>query len=249
MREIKNLLITQSQIKNYSGSEITTLELAEYFSSKNANITILTNYAAPPILEDFNKFPKVKIVLTKTKEAEKLTADNFDLIWVHHQLLTENLINQLAEIKATKPLVVFYHMSMIAPLEFPIIYHAENVMADLVMFNSPETSNKIKGHGAIFDLVPTVIFPNPAPQNFHSSLKNKNVDRQIKFPKKIAVISNHPPKEVVETGELLRNKGIRVDFIGRTKDSEPKRITPEIINKYDAVITIGKTVQYCIASN
>ena len=76
--------------------------------------------------------------------------------------------------------------------------------------------------------------PRPSPAHTHTPLQ------------KIAVISNHIPPEILEAVKILQKK-YTVDIFGLQK--QPIWITPEIINQYDLIVSIGKSIQYGILSN
>lgn len=81
------------------------------------------------------------------------------------------------------------------------------------------------------------VIPNSIPAPF--SRKKKVCSPKIQ---KVCVISNHVPPELQE---LYRNEEIVFDFYGTTFKNIV-RITPEILERYDVVISIGKTVQYAL---
>ena len=58
----------------------------------------------------------------------------------------------------------------------------------------------------------------------------------------IIVVSNHAPREIID---LQKFEDISVTFFG-LGCSNYQLITPEVLSKYDVVITIGKTVQYSL---
>ena len=64
-------------------------------------------------------------------------------------------------------------------------------------------------------------------------------------PSRIGVISNHPPQEISEFSKLAFGNGRLVEFVGQKANHV--YVDPDIINKYDLIISIGKTVQYCFS--
>lgn len=243
--QTKSILITQSQLRRYSGSEVVTLELAEFFSNSGWNVTILTHHAGEPATKDLDGLSNVKVVKTTTVKPGDMSINDFDVIWLHHYTLTENLLEQIIHSRERKngPIVIFHHMSFIDPLEFPYFCQLENQLADAVLFNSQETRDElIKRGGCEFDDDKIYVFDNAAPDRFlinHTTNPNR---KKLN----IAVVSNHPPDEVVEASKLLEDAGVAVNFIGRVEQGEVKRVTPEILRNYDAVVSIGKTVQYSL---
>lgn len=245
---MQKILITQSQLKNYSGSEIVTLELAEYFCAKGLDVTLLTHYLDDPVAQDLAKLSTVHVVVTGTKEANEIDVGVYDFIWVHHLTLTDKIIEQLATMsKKQRPKIVFHHMSASESLEFPTLLSAENELSDLILFNSLETRERVEAMGAIFPDEKVLIFGNPAPDSFFA----KKMSTESKSPelRKIAVISNHPPRELREAAVILRRRGVNVDFIGRVAGGGPKRVTADTYSEYDAIVSIGKSVQYGIVNN
>ena len=88
------------------------------------------------------------------------------------------------------------------------------------------------------------MFRNPAPSEF-KNLSKRKVSKTLK---KLLIISNHPPIEVLEAKKKLIESGIKVDTFGEGQDKYVP-LSPEILKKYDAAITIGKSVQYCIVGS
>ncbi len=59
--------------------------------------------------------------------------------------------------------------------------------------------------------------------------------------KSIGVVSNHPPEEIKLLPYYFNDDGICVEFIGGRNS---RLVTPDLLSKFDVVVTIGKTVQY-----
>lgn len=85
------------------------------------------------------------------------------------------------------------------------------------------------------------IIPNHVPLNF--------IDRAFvreswsKSLNKVCIVSNHYNPELASLKDMAP---FSVDYFGSQYNNQV-RITPELLLEYDAVITIGKTVQYCLA--
>jgi hypothetical protein len=231
------ILITQNHLKDYSGAEIVTLELAEYFSLLGSNVTVLSAYIGEPIISDLNNLSNVRTIEWGTKKAASLRASQFDLLWIHHQLITPEIVDELQAMEnKNKPKIVFHHMSPFHELEYPIMMHYERAVADLHLFNSRETQ---EAQQICFEEAKCAVFGNPAPDYYFRE------KLQLKELRKIAIVSNHPPQELIEAAELLRKEGKVVDIYGRATGIE-KKVTPELLSDYECIVTIGKTVQYSI---
>jgi len=229
----KEILITQNSLVNYTGSEIATLELSNYFIECGARVTIFTFSFDKPISEEFAN-NNINII---TDINADITLSQFDLLWIHHQLVPIKILDELA-MGHSLPIVVFSHMSSFIPHESPYIYGLEEEISSLKLFNSNETKKLLS---KFFNEKSGAILPNPTPKSF---INKQDIRPKRNTPEKILVVSNHPTHEVIETIKILNNKGVETNIIG-VLDS-PRLITPELLINYDAVITIGKTVQYCL---
>jgi hypothetical protein len=136
----KSVLITQGELINYAGSEIVTLELAEYFSSKGSLVHVLSNYIGAPIDKEFKKLKNVVLHTSSTS----IDFTSLELLWIHHQLIPQEVLD-LAEKGQLKAKVVFHHMSSFHPLEFPFAIRIEAYLADLVLFSSCLVKDTIEG--------------------------------------------------------------------------------------------------------
>lgn len=225
----KTVLITNRYIKNYTGSELNILELANKFMEDKYDVTIATFECDSPLKEIFqSKNIKVTNVLY-----EKLPCDKFDLIWAQHdsvlyQCLFENNIN------AGK--IVYSSLSPYEPMEAPPAFANE---LTLCIANSSETRDKLLSEGLKNDNL--YVFNNSADDAYFNIYEN--ID--IKKLNKMCIVSNHVPEELLEAAGLLKEKGIKVDIFGQGFDSV--LLTQDILKEYDAIITIGKTVQYGLA--
>lgn len=222
------ILILNSFLRAYTGSEIVTLDLAKTFKKLGFEVSVATFELSNPL---YNKFQEsgldVQIIYTLSSNIE------YDLIWAHHFTTIEYCIFE-KNISAKK--IIFSSLSSYLPLESPPL-----IMDKISLFlaNSAETKDNLSKNYGIPDKY-IRIFPNPVSEDFFSF--EKELNRELNY---IAIISNHIPTEILNTIPMLENKNIHVDVYGLGFKEE--LITPEILLKYDAVITIGKTVQYSLS--
>lgn len=234
---IKKVLITQNGLKPFAGSEIVTLELATFLKQNGIDVTVFTWYYSDPIKAEFEK-RRINVI---TDENSSKLKEHFDLIWVNHQVLPLEIVRNIN--KAPQPIFIFYHMSYLDNLyiEQPYIYDLEKNLSSSSLFVSDETLElNLTKYGHIFPR-PT-IFPNWSPDEFLNSVKtppNTN---------KILIVSNHPPTELSEATDLLKESGLTVEYIGHTK-KKYDLVTPDLLKQYSCIISIGKTVQYCLTLN
>ena len=99
-----------------------------------------------------------------------------------------------------------------------------------------------KAHHKNYDipLDKMLIFENNIPDCF-AEYKIKNLPEH---PKNIGVISNHIPFEVECLKEYIP-RGCNITLIGKGREI-CEAVTPELLNKFDIIISIGKTVQYAL---
>jgi hypothetical protein len=216
-----------------------TLELAEYLSRTGWSVHILANFVSEPMLKEFLPLDGVTI----HTNADTVEVTELDLIWVHHQLLPETVV-EMAERGLLKAKVVFHHMSPFVPVEFPLFARVEKWLADAILFNSPETQRALES--ALSGLgVRGQVFGNPAPDTFWSDPAGRPYSAALG---RLLIVSNHLPAELLDAVQGLRAKGAEVRAIGRFPGGEPRRALLDDLEWADAVVSIGKTVQYAIVN-
>ena len=212
-----------------AGSEILTLELARELGRRDYEVTVFAHALGDPIA----RLARERGVAV-TNEPRSL--QGVDLAWIHHQVVPDAL---LACLSASHPLVVFEHLSPSEPLELPFLADVEARLADVIVANSAETAAALPGFGIDGDL-PVVVLGNPAPDEFWQAPRSRPHELR-----RLLLVSNHLPAEVDAASALLQARGIEVTHIGWPDRRVP--VTPEEIAAADAVLTIGKTVQYALA--
>jgi hypothetical protein len=239
-----HVLVTQGFLMNIAGSETVTFEVAQHFSVSGARVTIVTNGIADIWSQRFLGLVNCTVVMANDPLLDGLLrADPPDLAWIHHQLVPEFILRN-----RESTTVVFNHMSGAHPLEYPFSTAVVRALASLVVFNAKEILD-IQAATGILVGIPSnrhAVFGNPAPDAFYVE-----TPRPRPALSKLLVVSNHIPEELFEAIALIRSwHEIEVDVIGLEshKGARVEPITPAIILGADAVITIGKTVQYSIAS-
>ena len=232
----KRILITQSALHFLAGSEITTLELATFFKTNGAEVLVFTWFYDDPIKKEFEK--RNLTVITNENDTR---FDNLDIAWIHHQVIPKKLLKNIKE-KQNTPIFYFFHMSPldIVPIEHPYLCDLENKISNKSFFSSEGTKE------SLIQLFPSLkaksyVLENLLPNNF---CECTHEPAQLK---KILIVSNHPPEEVQTAASILEHQGLSIDRIGQK--AKEKLITAEILTQYDLVITIGKTVVYCLGTN
>lgn len=227
------ILLTNHHLIDYAGSELVTLDLAIEFQQTGWDVTVATFRLGGDVEERFyEKNIKVVNILN-----ESLLCLEFDLVWGHHYPV---LIKCLIEDSVKTKYLIMSSLSPYEPLE-SIPFCKDR--ANLILCNSEETKGEIVKYNSSGDLDTDklFVFKNSVPSNWFSYSPIENNSSL----KKIAIISNHPPQEILDITDILRAKKIDVDSIGSY--GLPKLVSIDLLTSYDAVITIGRTVQHSMA--
>ncbi|QEO13522.1 hypothetical protein FLP10_03150 [Agromyces intestinalis] len=240
---LRTVLVAQAQLSRFAGSEMVTLELIEQFVAWGARVVVATHASTPPLRPLIDATGGVEVIpVDALMDPARLDGYHIDLAWIHHGVLPPAILRAADSIP-----VVFNHMSGVHPIEFPIVPEAEADLATLSLFNSRETLERQRESGLLDRLDPERIglFENPAPDAFLDVPARPVGDALIR----IAVVSNHLPDEVREALESLEGV-VEAVYIGEsTPGGSPRRLDPAVLEPFDAVITIGKTVQYAICAS
>ena len=236
------ILICQPIMHSFCGSTLVTIELAEYLYSQGADVTIYTNTYSDQVCQPLKKLG-IKVLVACDTPQIKLS--NYDLVWVHSQILPESSLKELTKLSKIKnpPFFVFLHMSTLdeIPDEFAWIYQLEDKLADLVLYISDATLTKHMHD--ISPRIPYAYYRNPAPSSYYRPKFTPN--QQLT---NLLIVSNHAPNEVRQLEDLCQKANIKVHHLGE-RGSGNRSISPTDIFNADVVITIGKTAQYCFLAN
>jgi hypothetical protein len=227
-----NVLLLTNHLYEFAGSEMIVIELLEALSAKGTSVTVFAN-------DMDRKFADVIVQLGGkiVDDATKIRLSEFDLIYSQHSVITL-FLDQLLELDdLDRPAMVYAHLSPYHPLEFPGPIIEPN-FADVIVHNSAETGAVLCGLG--LDLNRLLLMPNPAPDAYFE-VPNRNATLQ-----RILVVSNHVPKELSKALKRLEKNGISVTYRGI--ESRNARVSPSDLADHDAVVSIGKTVQYALAA-
>lgn len=226
MREKMKILLLTNHLAVYAGSEIQILELYRYFKAQNHEVFVYANYINSPML---NHFAKQDVF----HQIDDINLDEFDLVWVQHSIFARLFKNKIYLNLNLK--IISAHLSPFEPFEYSSLKYMQSLGVTFVA-NSEETRDKLSEFG----ISNVYISHNAAPEEFIHPIAPQEL-------KRIVIISNHPHVNVLQAAEILKEKGLFVDYVGM-KDMQQKFVTPELLLRYDCIITIGKTVQYALLS-
>lgn len=237
----KRFLINQPLIHGINGSTIVTLELADFLQKNGAKVDIFTLTLQDPAKSLFlNRGLKV----TAVQDNPTYRLDDYDYIWIHSQVLPPSIIEDLGRKHSTYPAFIFLHMSSMdwIPDEHPYIYLLEERLSSLSLYICEEVRDSNVNY--FYTEPPYDFFRNPAPDEFLSI----STERSESNLKKMLLVSNYAPNELKDACKILAKKGVTIDTLGEGSDRY-ELLSPSILEKYDGVITIAKTAQYCLVGN
>lgn len=227
------MLVCTNHMANIAGSEIVAFEVAMCFKKNNYHVDMVVNYSDKPMSD---LVQKGGINLLSTDDLPD--PFNYDIVWTQHQILPL-LVNHYIDNFNNKTYFVFAHLSPYEPIETLGLY-TERLIANKIIVNSKETFEHLRTIGLPVNI--SEIFYNAAPSDFFTTNNRKDYSLS-----KLLLISNHPPQEILEAIKILDIEyNISVRNIGLS--GQVIKIGPQDIQDVDAVITIGKSVQYAIAS-
>lgn len=216
------VVLTNCRLKNLAGSEMNCLEFGEYLKGKGHDVCVVTPVSGDPVAAHFHNAG------IPVYQPHELPPTRYDLIFAQHA----SALTPLLQHKPDCDRVVLYTLSPFEPLEKPPAYTPK---LSAWFCNSEET---LKVRTAENPDLKGSVLPNMAPSDYFNSRDHIGLTRYF------AVVSNHIPLEVHIALDIIA-KSHNVQRFG--EHNTIRRITPRILSECEAVITIGKTVQYCMA--
>jgi len=223
------ILVTNYFLRNFTGSEINTLQICSALNKLGHQADAGTFFFNEPIKRKFQE----RNIRVKNLLQSDLQLESYEFFWTHHIHTINHLIVQ-ETLKSTK--IIYSCLGPFSSLAAAPIYHNE---LNCILSNSRGNNDVLLTEG--LDKNKIRYFPNFSPESYFSQAKAQH----SKSPSRIAVISNHPPQEISKFSKIAKGNGQMVDFIGQ--NANHVYVDPDVIKKYDLVISIGKTVQYCFA--
>lgn len=221
------ILLLCMHMTGLHGSVLHVMEYAKFFKSIKADVSIGAVFIHPTVRE---LAASEKIPLYRLNDVPLDT--EYDIVYALHLFLFPYLLIQ----------GLSYRHSILGLLgaKVPLEQLPPSCMYpyfDLITAISPEIIARYRDEFLLDEKLFTLI-PNPLPMDF---LEKSGV-KTTWAPKigKVAVVSNHKVPELLEMAEIAP---WRTDFFGSAYGNSV-RMTPELLLGYDAIITIGKTVQY-----
>lgn len=227
-------LVLTNHLHAWGGSEVLALEVAEVLS-ENYKVTVCANVVGNEI---YSLYKDTEIFITNNPNEVDLR--DFQFIWAQHLVMP--LCKGFQHLDQFDGVINSIHLSSYEPFELAALTYAPAIGAQIIA-NSFETSMRIKQ--LLKHEVQVENLNNAAPNQFFD--EKKYLPQDILKPLNIGIVSNHIPSELSEAAKLLQQDGINVHSFGIGQKNY-KRLTREDVQNFDAIITIGKTVQYGILS-
>lgn len=218
----KKVLMTNLYLQKYIGSELHTLELARQFKKNGYEVTIVVYSKSYPLLAFCDDFKVIEC------QNEKLEEDYFDIVFIQHFPVYDYLCSHYSI--RYRYLIVSKLSSFNEYETLPECYQR----ADLISVVSEECADTVRPYSNRLFL-----FPNSVESQFFESFSFS----KPKELKKIGIISNHVPEELYKLKEVMQEYSL--SYIGSGHDI--RLVCPDLLQEFDLVITIGRTVQQCFA--
>lgn len=226
----KKALVLTNHLHAFTGSEIVAMEVSEEL----LNLGFSVDVGANVISIEMREYLGNKGIST-TEDLESIELPQYQFIWSQHFLLP--LCAGLEEAKKLDIFIASVHLSSFTSFEFLGLMSCPGT-ANVIVVNSQETIEALSS--LEIDQKWLLNFHNAAPRKFLR--KDKIASKQLE---NLLIVSNHMPREISDAANLLVKMGVQVQAFGQNQNSY-RRITPKDIWEADAVISIGKTVQYSV---
>jgi hypothetical protein len=230
------ILIANNHLSDFAGSELHCLELAEHLQSAGHDVTLAAAVIGHPWIGEADRLG-LRVVQVSALEARK----EWDIIWTHHVPIFTKIHARL-RLRARR--VLHGLLSSFLVMERPPLPEALSGTGRNVTFLA---NSEMTREAAIQRLpgAPRIdILRNLAPASW------RQVVRRIHAPalRAVACVSNHIPAEIERLQALARTQGMVFDVFSAIGSARPRRISPDELAPYDAVVSIGKTVNYALAA-
>ena len=231
---MKRALVLTNHLHAWAGSEILSLDVSEALS-KTYKVSLVANVVANEIYTLCQKHG-----IAVSNKPHELDLREFDFIWAQH--LVAPLCKGFSDLDNFSGSFNSVHLSPFEPFELASLIYTKHLGANLVC-NSKETLKKIES----FYVETSKIY------NFYNATTDDFLQKEplttdnSKEIGSVLIVSNHVPQELVIAADNLTKQGIRVAAFGRGQKNY-KRLSKNDIQAFDAVVSIGKTVQNAILS-
>lgn len=231
----QSALITNLYLMSRTGSELHALELARGLARRGWRVTCYALLVGEPLRSQLLGLDG-QVCLVEFGQ-EKRLEPHYDLLVAQHHVVSDYVSSNLG--------ITFDHVvvSILGSSNENEVLPDCADACDCVSFVSKEALAACETDlAALPSSPPTFLFSNYATSEYFDRLPR---DLPKELPHRVAIISNHVPEEVWELRGRLERLGALCDVHGMQTRSVD--VTPELLGSYDVVVTIGRTVQQCLA--
>ena len=229
---MKRAVVLTNHLHAWAGSEILALEVSEVLS-ETYEVSLVANVIANEIYTLFENHR-----INVSNEPHKFDLREFDFVWSQH--FVAPLCRGFSDLENFSGSFNSIHLSPYEPFELASLVFSKPLGANLVS-NSQETAQQIRSFYA----------NSPKIHNLNNATKDDFAEKEIletqtfKPIESVLIVSNHIPEEVIRAAENLMQLGVTVAAFGLGQENY-SRLSKHDIQKFDVVLTIGKTVQNAI---
>jgi hypothetical protein len=227
---MRSILFTTHRLKDYAGSELVIFDLAKEFIENGFRVTIATFSFENPIKQLYEQ-ENIDVINILDND---MTEEYYDFIWSQHAPVLYDIIYKF---KIKYKYILFSSLSPFEPLETPPLFVNH---LNLCLVNSCENRDELINIGVV-NPDKIRVFVNSVPDNYYSNYDPQNSANL----NKIAIISNHVPEELYAIMNSKRDTDISIEILGHKNNFI--YVDSNVLKKYDAIITIGRTVQHSLA--
>lgn len=215
-----------------AGSELVILEIAEALIAAGWSCDIAAWSIGSPMRAIAEK-AGVRLL----DQPAEVRAFEYDLVWINNRL--EAVFDySLSPVDAPRTLFVFAHLDRTWSFAQPGVI-VERTLASCFLVTEPLGIERLAEYGLPERDIG--LFLNPAPIGFEIPPAPTTGGLR-----RLVIVSNHAPDEVLAAAALIRAQGVEVVHWGSRGDIRETRLSPADLAKADAVLTIGKTVPYAL---
>jgi hypothetical protein len=215
----KIAILCQS-LRNYAGAERVVYELTQVFIRENHQVHIGCI--------DIGDFYHQQLAGVRINDLVDGMDNEYDLVICFHTYTLPYFFPRGVNCRK----LCYFSLSPYEPIEAPL---CSGQIFDSYLCNSDETKEELIRCGIAADDIYV----------FHNSCTfQKDVFELKQTLNRVAIVSNHPPQELLELPSLDHN--LHFDYYGSAAKVE--MLNDSILSKYDVIITIGYTVVFAVSA-
>lgn len=215
----KIAILCQS-LRNYAGAERVVYELTQAFIRENHQVHIGCI--------DIGDFYHQQLAGVRINDLVDGMDNEYDLVICFHTYTLPYFFPRGVNCRK----LCYFSLSPYEPIEAPL---CSGQIFDSYLCNSDETKEELIRCGIAADDIYV----------FHNSCTfQKDVFELKQTLNRVAIVSNHPPQELLELPSLDHN--LHFDYYGSAAKVE--MLNDSILSKYDVIITIGYTVVFAVSA-